>query len=60
MENVNLHKKVKLDKMWVTQVQIDEMDRARILPYNGPNGSHYTGRMGENGRISEREPEFRS
>ena len=59
-DNVNLHKKVKLDSMWVTQAQINEQDRMRILPYNGPDGSHYVGRMGENGKISERSPDFRS
>lgn len=58
-ENVNLHKKVKLDSMWVTEAQIKEQDRMRILPYNGPDGSHYVGRMSERGRIEEREPDFR-
>lgn len=57
--NVNLNKKVKLDSIFVTQAQIEEQDRMRILPYNGPNGTHFVGRMGENGRIQEREPDFR-
>jgi len=60
MSNVNLHKKVKLDSIYVTQAQIDEMDRRRILPIDAPRGEYFVGRMGENGRISEREPDFRS
>ena len=54
-------KKVKLDSMWVTEAQIKEQDRRRILPYeHREKGSYYVGRMCENGKISEREPDFRS
>ena len=57
---LGIKKMVKLDSMYVSEAQVKEQDRMRILPYNAPDGGHYVGRMGENGKISEREPDFRS
>ena len=57
--NVNSGKKVKLDSIWVTQADIDELDRRRILPYEHPDKqSYYAGRMGENGKIQEKQGPF--
>lgn len=51
-----IRKMVRLGDIVVSQRRIDELDRARILPYNAPNGGHYVGRVGDNGKIQEREP----
>ena len=38
--------------------QIDEVKRRRILPYEREGNSYYVGRMGENGKIQEKEPAY--
>ena len=43
----------------VSVKRIDEVTRRRILPIQPTNGtSYYVGRMGENGKIAEKEPNY--
>jgi hypothetical protein len=49
------------DYGYVPKSRIEEMKRRRILPYKPPEGSgkdYYVGRMGENGKISEKLPDY--
>ena len=49
---------VQLPTIRVTKSQIKELERRRILPYEKPDGGYYVGRMGENGKIQERWPNY--
>jgi hypothetical protein len=42
-----------------TRARIKELERRVILPYNTADGGYAVGRRGENGRIQEREPNYR-
>lgn len=57
---VGITKKVLVGKTWATERQLKEMERRRILPYNKPDGGYFLGRMGENGKISEKWPQYQS
>lgn len=42
-----------------TKSRIDELERRVILPYKGKEkGDYYVGRLGENGKVQEREPTY--
>ena len=55
---VSVKTKIKVGGMWATQRQLDEMGRRKILPYEKPGGGYYLGRMGENGKIQEKAPDY--
>ena len=59
-ENVGSRDTVLVGKTWTTKGQLDELERRRILPYEKPGGGYYVGRMGENGKIQEKAPDFKS
>lgn len=42
----------------VSKARINELKRRVILPYNRKDGGYYLGRMGENGKVQEREPSY--
>ena len=53
--------KIKLGSLMVSQKQLDELNRRRILPYKKLGGGYYLGRLMENGKISEdRQPNYSS
>ena len=51
--------KVKLVSMTVTRKQIGELERRAILPDKRADGGYYLGRRMENGKISDRQPDYR-
>ncbi len=51
--------KVKVGDMWVTKNRVNELERRVILPTHDPEGGYFVGRRMENGRIAEKEPDYR-
>lgn len=60
VSSVGISKKVKVGKTWATENQLKELERRVILPYDKPGGGYYVGRVGENGKVQERWPDYRS
>jgi hypothetical protein len=57
---VGLSKTVLLNGSYkTTEARIRELERRVILPYSQADGGYAVGRRGENGRIQEREPNYR-
>lgn len=47
------------NKKNVSRARIDELNRRVILNYNPIDGSYKVGRRGENGKIQDRQPDYR-
>ena len=51
---------VMLGKTKASKRQLGELERRVRLPYKKPGGGYYLGRRGENGKIQEKWPDYRS
>ena len=59
LNDIKFEKVFLKDYGWTTRSRLNELERRVILPYEkkGSKG-YYVGRMGENGKIQEREPNY--
>ena len=55
---LGLIKRIRLGSQVVTEKQLKELERRRILPKEKPGGGYYLGRMGENGKVAEKWPDY--
>jgi len=55
---IRIVKKIRLGSQVATEAQLKELERRRILPQKKEGGGYYLGRMGENGKIQERWPDY--
>ena len=42
-----------------TKARIAELERRVMIPGKGPDGDYAIGRLGENGKVQEKEPDYR-